>query len=390
MFNPESVRNAAELLALAVASRPRPRIFAGPDGFVDEIIQVVDTRYDATRYDPIRTITDYAARLAGAAGKSTNVEFVVREVKSGGNGPLMSEAFGRLGGYVKYVGAVGWPLLDPIFAHLKEYGEVVPVAPAAQTLAAEFEDGKIMHGKHQSLKDITWDNLTARMGGLDALDASLRDADLVALINWTMLPYLTDVFEGVLTRLPELGGDVPRFFFFDLCDPEKRTREDLVRALDVIGAFAAHAPNVVLGLNEKESLSVCSALDLPTGADDAAALIDRARRIAGAMGATEVVIHPTRLAAAWSRAEGEGSTPGPYCAAPRLTTGAGDHFNGGYMFARLLGLSPANATIIGKCVSGFYVREGRGPSAPEIVAFAARWAGGTLDPWLGPIPARGD
>jgi hypothetical protein len=55
--------------------------------------------------------------------------------------------------------------------------------------------------------------------------------------------------------------------------------------------------------------------------------------------------------------------------------------NGGYMFARVLGVSPSEAVVIGKCVSGFYVREGRGPSPEEVVGFGRRWIAGSLDPW---------
>ena len=81
----------------------------GFDGFIDAITEAVDTRADMSPggYTPIRTITQFAARAAAAAGKSTNIELVVTEERFGGNGPLMAGAMGRLQVPVTYVGGVG-------------------------------------------------------------------------------------------------------------------------------------------------------------------------------------------------------------------------------------------------------------------------------------------
>jgi sugar/nucleoside kinase (ribokinase family) len=308
------------------------------------------------------------------------VEFVVKHVKLGGNGPLMSDAFGRLGGLVRYVGCVGWPNVNPLFDVLSQYGPVTTIAPAALTLATEFEDGKIMHGKHESLREVTWENLVERLGGLEKLDEYLSEADLVALVNWTMLPFLTEIFRGIQERVEKLGEKAPRMYFFDLCDPEKRTTESLVEALRVIGSFASKGRTAVLGLNEKESIEVCEALGIEAGASNHEGIINRARNIARNTAISEVVIHPRESAAAWGAA-GEGATDGPVCSHPRLTTGAGDHFNGGYMYARIMGLPPEEAVLIGVCVSGYYVRAGHGPSVEGIGELVARWEAGTLDPW---------
>lgn len=365
----------------ALQERTTPGIFAGADGFIDEIIDVVDKRYSAEKYDRVKTISDYAGRLAEAAGKSTNVEFVVKQIKAGGNGPLMSEAFGRLGGRVRYVGNVGYPEIHPLFKKLLEFGPVTSIAPAASTLATEFDDGKIMHGKHEALREVTWDNMVERMGGLDMLDEYLAEADLCAIVNWTMLPFLTDIFRGISSRVAKLEARAPRYYFFDLCDPEKRTHEDLVEALGVIATFNGHGRTVVLGLNEKESLEVCEAMKLEPGPSNHEGLMERAETIARKTGIGEIMIHPTFSAAAWNNGGQTGCIDGPFCSSPYLTTGAGDHFNGGYMFARIIGLEPQDALVIGKCVSGFYVRQGRGPSAEETIDFAKRWLDDSLDPW---------
>ena len=66
---------AQKLLALAERSAQLTG-FVGLDGFVDEILHVVDKRMDAQNYERVPSIARLAERLAEAAGKSTNIELV--------------------------------------------------------------------------------------------------------------------------------------------------------------------------------------------------------------------------------------------------------------------------------------------------------------------------
>ena len=91
MKHTEVIGKAADAFRQALEARQTPpTAFAGLDGFIDEIVHVVDKRTDFETYSAIPTISDYAARLAKAAGKSTNIEFVLQQVKMGGNGPSSS------------------------------------------------------------------------------------------------------------------------------------------------------------------------------------------------------------------------------------------------------------------------------------------------------------
>ena len=75
-----------------------------------------------------------------------------------------------------------------------------------------------------------------------------------------------------------------------------------------------------------------------------------------------MVIHPTQFAAA-ADATGATHVIGPFTAKPKLTTGAGDHFNAGFCIGRLLGL-PLDASLqVGVATSGFYVRKLRVPAS---------------------------
>src|SRR5580693_5758279 len=138
--------------------------FVGLDGFVDEILHVVDKRESAEVYHRLPTIAKLADRLGAAAGKSTNVELVNQITKLGGNGPIMANALASFGMKVTYLGNLGYPNLHPVFADFAKRAEVHSIADPGTTDALEFEDGKIMIGKHASLKQVTWENIQARFG----------------------------------------------------------------------------------------------------------------------------------------------------------------------------------------------------------------------------------
>ena len=81
-----------------------------------------------------------------------------------------------------------------------------------------------------------------------------------------------------------------------------------------------------------------------------------------------VVIHPVDSAACATK-EGTWWVAGPYDENPKITTGAGDHFNAGFSLARLGGLSPTACLTFATATSGFYVRTAQSPSIGQIENF---------------------
>lgn len=377
---PELRARTAEALEAARSRLPQLRAFLGLDGFVDEILHVVDKRHSADRYDRMPTIARLAERLAGAAGKSTNLELVSQLTKLGGNGPIMGNALAQLGLRVTYVGNLGYPNLHPVFEGFARRAEVHSIAPPGYTDALEFEDGKIMLGKHSSLREVTWENLLQRFGR-DRLAEQMARADLVAFVNWTMLPHMSDIWEAVLREicpaLPATGAR--RKIFFDLCDPEKRTSEDLRRALELILEFRRYF-EVILGLNEKEAYEVARVYGLNRGDGSRAAVAALAREIHQRVPVHTLVIHPVSYALCIS--EGRLSVvDGLYTTRPRLTTGAGDHFNSGFCLGKLLGLTDEQALLAGVTTSGYYVIKAHSPTVEDLVRALQHWPESTTGPY---------
>jgi len=360
----------AQQLQAAVPQVAQMQAFIGLDGFVDEILHVVDKRESAEKFTRMTTIGQLSERLAGAAGKSTNIELVPQVTKLGGNGPIMSNALASFGLKVTYLGLLGHPNLHPVFEEFSQRAEIHSIAEPGHTDALEFEDGKVMVGKHASLKELTWPNIETRFGR-DPFIAKVQDSAFVGFVNWTMLPYMSDVWEAILKEVcPNLTGPRRRIFF-DLADPEKRTAEDIRRALDLIGQFQYHF-DVILGLNEKEANEIGAVLGLKTEAHTPEAIATLTAEIGAGLPIETVVVHPTQYAAAVTAGKVD-CVKGLYTAKPKITTGAGDHFNAGFCLGKLIGLDNTMAVITGVTASGYYVRTGQSPALPALADLMREW-----------------
>ena len=357
--------SVANQLASLNTTVPTLSAFVGLDGFVDEILHVVDTRYDAHRFDRIPTITAYAERMAAAAGRSTNIELVNILTKLGGNGPIMANALASFGMSVTYVGSLGWPSLHSVFEPFAMRAEVNSICEPGLTDALEFEDGKLMVGKHYTLKQVTWENLCQRYGR-DKFGAKFTGSSLVAFVNWTMLPYMSEIWESLQVEfVPTMTGP-RRKIFFDLADPEKRTHEDIARALRIISGFQSKF-DVILGLNEKEAYEIASVLGLKAGELDWQGLASLSIEIQQQLAVDTLVVHPVAYALAVSKGVAD-VVEGPVCKKPKITTGAGDHFNSGFCLGKLLGLDNAASLLCGVSTSGHYVRTAESPSVSDLIA----------------------
>lgn len=347
----------------------------GFDGFIDEIIHAVDKRKDAEHFTRIETIASFGDRIKRASGLSTNIELFPSQKKIGGNGPIMCNALAMHDAKIIYMGALGVPNIDEVFLQMPNNVTLKSFANSGHTDALEFDDGKLMLGKMASLNDVTYENLIKAVGH-EQLTSYFEEADLVAMVNWSMLPYMTNLWEKLIMNiLPHMKKAKRRpILFFDLADPEKRENEEIIKAILMMKEFNSHF-RVVLGLNKKEAYDIANVLDL---FDDASlrnmqiSLEDLNTALYEYIGIYSVVIHPVDRSCVVIDGEFYEET-GPYVEKPKLTTGAGDNFNAGYCLGLLLDLTPEEALLLGMSTSGFYVRYAKSPNFDELKTFIIDW-----------------
>lgn len=372
-------RSACRQAAAAIeAARTAGRsMLVGFDGFVDNIIAVVDKRLDATRYEAMPDITTLAGRIAAAAGQSANFELVVKQSKIGGNGPIMANALLGYGTRVTYAGVIGSGAgasdVDPVFAPLAAgAAQIIALGAPAVTDALEFRDGKLMLGKLTPLEAISVASLRARLDG--GLRQSLATSDAIATVNWTMTMAMTAIWRWLAAEvLPGLRKDRPRWFI-DLADPAKRTVADLREACAAMQELQRHA-DVVLGMNGSEGRQVLAALGSAWegGHEDTGAAQRCAEEVRRRLGISVAMVHLVGSAAC-ADAKGGYAADGFACAAPKITTGAGDHFNAGFLTALAAGLGGRDCLLVGGATSGHYVRTAQSPRSADTAAFLRKWA----------------
>ncbi len=346
----------------------------GFDGFIDTILHVVDKRQSATEYTRVQTIKAFGKRILDASGQSTNIELVVQAVKLGGNGPIMANAMAALGAPITYCGMTGFPHTQDVFKELASRAKMLPISDAALTDAYEFEDGKLIVGKHENVAQVSWQNLQERVGDV-AWRVAWHAAQFAGIVNWTMLPHLTEFWQEMQERLETEPVEPRKTLFFDLADPEKRTASDLNEALLTIAKFQKWH-DVILALNEKEAQQVVQNLGLP-GADEGLERNTSEHReeirgfavgVREKLGISVCAVHPTAFAAAASSTEWA-VVDGPFTPKPKITTGAGDHFNAGFCAGSLCGGTLEESLQCGVATSGFYVRHAQSPTRLQLAEF---------------------
>ncbi len=374
-------RDAAAFVREHAGAIGRLRVVAGFDGAVDSIIRVVDTRQSRESFTPMRSMRQFAQRVESQVGRSINVEFVVEQVKIGGNGPLFANPFTLWGAKVAYIGALladpdapvskgsdAARMTHPVFDEfVSRCDRVYPIAGPALSDACEFSDGKVIIGKTAAQDAVSWEGVLDALGGAEGAVRLFGGASLFAPMNWTMISSMTEIWRSLARDiLPAIGADERPRVFVDLADPAKRSDDDLHAAIDALRALDELTP-VALGCNFSESARLARALGatLPDDEDD---LGSRAEAMRGALGLSTVCVH-TRRAAGASDESGRVHLDAAFTSDPAISTGAGDTFNAGFALGQMLGAPIAQRVAMGVANSGFYVRSRKPPSLEELASF---------------------
>ncbi|MBC5658750.1 hypothetical protein H8S44_03045 [Anaerosacchariphilus sp. NSJ-68] len=351
------------------------RAVIGFDGFVDEVVYPVDKRYDADRFDRIKYLADYGKKICDSAGLSMNVEMLPVQEKLGGNGPIFANSLAKHGFDVTYIGALGKESVHPVFYEFGQNAHLISISDPGHTDAIEFLDGKIISCKLEPLKEVNWKNFQEKVGA-EVFAELLDRADFIGFENWTLVVNTTEVWKGIIQYvLPILKHTERKKLFIDLADPEKRTKEDILEAIRCLEEFEKSF-EVILGLNEKESYEIAALYGYEKESFES--VLDVARLLKEKIQISTIVVHPVKTACA-AGADGAYQVEGPYCQEPRLTTGAGDNFNAGFVLGQMLGCTLEESLLVGVANSGFYVRNARSANYEELQKFIMDWNKNVLD-----------
>jgi hypothetical protein len=344
------------------------KVFVGFDGFVDKIRNAVRQKSDCgnTYY---KTLCEFADRIKEASGKSGQIELITQKTKLGGNAPILCNGLGKLGIHSYCLGSLGYPKLHPLFYDLNKNCEPISVLDPGESEALEFEDGKIILSELTVFDDYDWKHIV-RTIGLPRIQKTIEQCGLLAFVDWVNLPHSSDVWEGMLTDVIKPSGRRDFLFLFDLCDPSKKSTQEIDEILDVIGCFSSYG-KVTLGLNENETLRIWTALNGRVATEQPSI------EVAGdylykMMNIDCLLVHPVDRTIAFHQRE-IFDLPGRFVTKPKVLTGGGDNLNAGYCLGLLSGFSLPQCILLGMAASGAYVENGVSPDKNDLIRYIDTW-----------------
>lgn len=337
--------------------------FIGFDGFTDEILEAVESRDSDTVYRAYTSMRNFGQRISSAAGKSANIELILRQTKLGGNAPIMTNALLKGGHHITFAGTIGSPeCIEPLFAKMaKECRKVYPLGASGHSEAIEFHDGKIILGRHASLHNLSAEKILAAIGKENLL-AELEACKLFVSVNWTMLSSTTDLWNFILCDIVPKLSRKERFMFVDFSDPAKRPDEQLTQALKIL-QLLGHRFKIILGLNLAEAERLADLAKLSKNTIDAVA-----QGLKDLYGFDKIIIHNAKWVVGVEKNILH-TIPSFYTETPSVSTGAGDNFNAGFCNGLLYELDFSTCLVLGLATAGYYVRKGQSPEIPQLGEF---------------------
>ncbi len=375
MTTDSRLANLANQFRQAAGGLPQFHVVAGFDGFIDEIISVVDARQGLGQWSPVKDIETFGRIIQAAAGRSSLREIIVHRADPGGCSVNLGDGLMAFGLALDCFATLGQPRHEAFEAFAAQCHRCQSWGQYGRTLAFEFADGKVMFSAVTQLAEFNC-RLLEKVLQDGVFSQACAQAQLIAITDWSLYPHMTDCWRKLQAEVFHKLPHRP-YFLLDLVDPSSRIESDIMAMLDATQGFEMAGPTV-LGLNGTEANVVARALGLPVVKEDLAAVKDQAAALRQKLGLSQVVIHCLKLAAQAGGSGGFG-VMGPFCANPKKSTGAGDRFNAGYACGLLLGLAPESCLWLGCAASGYFVRQAKSATAVELADFIDRWAADALE-----------
>jgi hypothetical protein len=168
---------------------------------------------------------------------------------------VVSERRSPTGIPVSYIGSLGWPRPHPVFDDFTKRVKTYSIGEPGYSDAIEFTDGKLICGRQQSVSEISWQSV---LNGLllDKLSELVRQAGLIAFLDWGIIFSMTEIMNEFLHQLGDHLSGPRKPIFIDTADPAKRSETDIRRFVEILPRLADKSKSI--------SDSTCArALSLP-------------------------------------------------------------------------------------------------------------------------------
>jgi hypothetical protein len=365
MPNLEAVRPLDEIiktLILNTSVLQEKQILAGFDGFIDTIVKPVKKTGLNGQYEYFNTISEFGLFIGGHSHKGTSIQYEIQRRKPGGNMPNFVKAMDSLSLNPIAVGmlSTGSGDIDPLFAGLgKQRYSFLAAGPATPL---EFSDGKIFLSPVNLAGVDQNEKIYSRIEKVfPQFSNAAAGSDLIAFLNWSELPFAQDLWDDIyIHAFNSASTDKTRFAFFDLCDTSAKNQSEIEAVISVMRKIGERR-GTILSMNKNEALDICLKI---TG--QSRSITETAELLFRQLHIDELIIHQHTGSIA-IHSGGMATEACVFNRNPKISTGAGDHFNAAYCFATLAGLPIAEKLRFANAYSGAYIAKGSSPALREII-----------------------
>jgi hypothetical protein len=365
-----SLKNTIPDLILKLSMKSgRHEAFLGFDACIDVLVRIVKDKKDNEITGYFTDSSQFGNFLSGLDNKSCGLELHTKLSKIGGNMVITSNALGNLGVDVDCVGTFGFPEILPVFRSMSANCSLLTIGETITATALEFNNSKVIMFDPGPYNNLTWEDMRDLIG-TDSLRKMIAGKQLVSFLNWSEIDNSSDIWEGVLKEImPGIEkNDYKPYFFSDISDCSRKSKNEILRAVDLLGRFREFF-NVSLSLNQNEAGLVAKALDFKQGDDDEAFV----KQLWRLLDVDTLIIHRTKDAIACD-GKSVAKCDTFFCEEPKILTGGGDNFNAGFCYALLKNLTLFESLIVANAVSGSYVKNGLSPDSNDLLAFLKQYS----------------
>ncbi len=349
----------------------RPVCVCGFDGFIDTLARpVMQAGADKVYFKTIRQFGEY---IASKGGKSGSIELDIKSRRAGGNAPNFSLALASAGVDVHCMAAVGYPEPDPVFADLRSKCDTHGVMAPGLCTALEFDDGKIFLTQNDGIRPITYGHIRQSVGAAN-ISAMVGNSDGIALLNWGEIDSMHQVWQDALRDFSVASVvNNRKKLLIDFADISARSDADINAVLALIKYYQAWF-EIYISLNLNEYQRLCRLLAINSELD-ASSMQD----LFHALCIDGLVAHTPRHSFFANHASCL-HINNLHVPKPMINTGAGDHFNAGFMFGLLHQFDMQSALIMASAVSGLFISQGSSPDRRQLAEYLKFWIASCASP----------
>jgi hypothetical protein len=179
---------------------------------------------------------------------------------------------------------------------------------------------------------------------LDALSELVSQAGLIAFLDWGIIFSMTEIMNEFLHQIGDHLPGPRKPIFIDTADPTKTSEADIRRFVEILLRLADKF-EVYLGFNLRESTFIARVLGLKKpAANSSLDVLAYSKELRELLRIDGVVIHWSRYAPG-NDSDSAACVEAPFTDNPKISTGAGDHFNAGFCLSGLWRVPPDDAAL---------------------------------------------